>query len=178
MSPRWEPNPNIRRGRTVVYTIHAHLVFTPKYRRGPFTDEILTRCEEVMRAVCADFGTELVQFNGEPDHVHLLVHYPPRRSPCPGWSAPSRACPPGGYGWGHLPAEGWGRVPRSHPQVPLGRALLVSLVLRRLVRRSAAVHHQGVHRAAETSALTCGPEQSREAIPLGRERPRFLARSR
>ena len=78
MSPRWEPNPNIRRGRTVVYTLHAHLVFTPKYRRGPFTDEILARCEEIMRAVCADFETELVEFNGERDHVHLLVHYPPK----------------------------------------------------------------------------------------------------
>lgn len=78
MSPRWEPNPNIRRGRTVVYTLHAHLVFTPKYRCGPFTDEILRRCEEVMRVVCADFETELVEFNGERDHVHLLVHYPPK----------------------------------------------------------------------------------------------------
>ncbi|WP_329347765.1 IS200/IS605 family transposase [Streptomyces sp. NBC_01261] len=58
----------------------AHLVFTPKYRRGPFTDEILRRCEEVMRAVCADFETELVEFNGERDHVHLLVHYPPKVS--------------------------------------------------------------------------------------------------
>jgi putative transposase len=54
------------------------LVFTPKHRRGPFTDEILRRCEEVMRAVCADFETELVEFNGERDHVHLLVHYPPK----------------------------------------------------------------------------------------------------
>jgi putative transposase len=80
MSPRWEPNPDIRRGRTVIYTLHAHLVFTPKYRRGPFTDEILRRCEEVMRAVCADFETELVEFNGERDHVHLLVHYPPKVS--------------------------------------------------------------------------------------------------
>jgi putative transposase len=80
MSPRWEPNPNIRRGPTVVYTLHAHVVFTPKYRRGPFTDEILTRCEEIMRAVCADFETELVEFNGERDHVHLLVHYPPKVS--------------------------------------------------------------------------------------------------
>ncbi|MFE2698683.1 IS200/IS605 family transposase [Streptomyces mirabilis] len=86
MSPRWEPNPNIRRGhravysctRVLVYTLRAHLVFTPKYRRGPFTDEILTRCEEIMRAVCADFETELVEFNGEADHVHLLVHYPPK----------------------------------------------------------------------------------------------------
>ncbi|MET8751288.1 IS200/IS605 family transposase [Streptomyces sp. NPDC004667] len=78
MSPRWEPNPNIRGGRSVVYALHAHLVFTPKYRRGPFTDEILERCEEVMRAVCADFETKLVEFNGERDHVHLLVHYPPK----------------------------------------------------------------------------------------------------
>ncbi|MGW8879976.1 IS200/IS605 family transposase [Streptomyces mirabilis] len=54
------------------------MVFTPKYRRGPFTDEILTRCEDTMRAVCADFETELVEFNGEADHVHLLVHYPPK----------------------------------------------------------------------------------------------------
>ena len=54
------------------------MVFTPKYRRGPFTDVILTRCEETMRSVCADFETELVEFNGERDHVHLLVHYPPK----------------------------------------------------------------------------------------------------
>jgi len=54
------------------------LVFTPKYRRGPFTDEILTRCEEVMRDVCTDFDAELREFNGESDHVHLLVHYPPK----------------------------------------------------------------------------------------------------
>lgn len=78
MSPRWEPNPNIRRGRSVVYTLHAHLVFTPKYRRGPFNHEILSRCETIMAQVCDDFGAELVEFNGETDHVHLLVHYPPK----------------------------------------------------------------------------------------------------
>ena len=31
-----------------------------------------------MRNICADFGAELREFNGEADHVHLLVHYPPR----------------------------------------------------------------------------------------------------
>ncbi|MEO3793219.1 IS200/IS605 family transposase [Nonomuraea sp. B10E15] len=78
MSPRWEPDPDIRRGRSVVYSLHAHLVFTPKYRRGVFTDEILRRCEEIMIEVCDSFGAELVEFNGEHDHVHLLVHYPPK----------------------------------------------------------------------------------------------------
>ncbi|MFF1262369.1 MULTISPECIES: IS200/IS605 family transposase [unclassified Streptomyces] len=54
------------------------MVFTPRYRRGPFSDEILTRCEEIMRTVCADFETELAEFNGERNHVHLLVHDPPK----------------------------------------------------------------------------------------------------
>lgn len=42
------------------------------------TDIMLTRCEEIMREVYADFEAELMQFNGEDDHVHLLVHYPPK----------------------------------------------------------------------------------------------------
>lgn len=78
MSPRWESNPDIRRGRSVVHTLHAHLVFVPKDRRSVFTDEILTRCEEIMREVCAKANAELREFNGERDHVHLLVHYPPQ----------------------------------------------------------------------------------------------------
>lgn len=78
MSPRWEPNPDIRRGRSVVSTLHAHLVFVPKCRRGVFTDETLTRCEEIMREVCAKAHAELREFDGEADHVHLLVHYPPQ----------------------------------------------------------------------------------------------------
>ena len=38
----------------------------------------LTRLEEIMRAVCADFECELVEFNGEDNHVHLLVNFPPK----------------------------------------------------------------------------------------------------
>jgi putative transposase len=77
MSPRWAPDPDIRRGRSVVHNLHAHLVFTTKYRRGALTDPILTHCQQVMADVCADFGATLTDFNGETDHVHLLVHYPP-----------------------------------------------------------------------------------------------------
>ncbi|GAA4996630.1 hypothetical protein GCM10023317_26350 [Actinopolymorpha pittospori] len=29
-----------------------------------------------MRDVCTDFGAELREFNGDTDHVHLLLHYP------------------------------------------------------------------------------------------------------
>lgn len=67
-----------RRGRHVVSAMHVHLVFVTKCRRGVFNDEMLTRCEEIMRKVCEDFDAELKEFNGERDHVHLLVHYPPK----------------------------------------------------------------------------------------------------
>ena len=78
MSPRWEAAPDIRRSAHVVYNLHVHLVFVTKYRRGVFTLAMLQRCEEVMRAVCADFEAEIKEFNGERDHVHLLVQYPPK----------------------------------------------------------------------------------------------------
>ncbi|MGP4013018.1 IS200/IS605 family transposase [Streptomyces sp. 4N124] len=78
MSPRWEAEPDIRRSAHVVYHLHAHLVFVTKYRRGVFTPEMLERCEGIMSDVCADFEAELKEFNGERDHVHLLVHYPPK----------------------------------------------------------------------------------------------------
>jgi putative transposase len=53
------------------------LVFVTKYRHGVFTSRHLDRMEQIMGAVCADFGAELREFNGEADHVHLLVNYPP-----------------------------------------------------------------------------------------------------
>lgn len=58
--------------------MHAHLVFVTKYRHNVFTSRHLERCEEIMRAVCADFETELTEFNGEANHVHLLVNFPPK----------------------------------------------------------------------------------------------------
>jgi REP element-mobilizing transposase RayT len=65
--------PDVRRGRSVVYTLHAHLVFVPKYRRKVFTYTLLARCEEIMRQVCVDFGSELREFNGEPDHIRQYL---------------------------------------------------------------------------------------------------------
>ncbi|MFG2886458.1 transposase, partial [Streptomyces sp. NPDC048297] len=51
-----------RRGRHVVSAMHVHLVFVTKCRRGVFNEEMLTRCEEIMRKVCEDFEAELMEF--------------------------------------------------------------------------------------------------------------------
>jgi putative transposase len=69
---------NIRTGRQCVFVLHAHLVFVTKYRHRVFSDTHLERMEEIMRAVCADFECEMVEFNGENNHVHLLVNFPPK----------------------------------------------------------------------------------------------------
>jgi putative transposase len=42
-----------------------------------FTGEVLTDLRGIFAAVCRDFNAELVEFDGEDDHVHLLVNYPP-----------------------------------------------------------------------------------------------------
>lgn len=52
-------------------------MFVIKYRRDVFDMEMLNLCEQVMAQVCADFDATLAEFNGEQDHVHLLVQYPP-----------------------------------------------------------------------------------------------------
>jgi putative transposase len=48
------------------------------YRRNAFSKKMLTCCEEVIRKVYENFEADLNKFNGEEDHVHLLVHYPPK----------------------------------------------------------------------------------------------------
>lgn len=71
-------NNDIRRGRHCVFSLHVHLVFVTKYRRGVFTKEILDDLHLVFASVCTDFEAELMEFDGEHDHVHLLVNYPPK----------------------------------------------------------------------------------------------------
>ena len=66
-----------RRGRSVVSALHVHLVFVTKYRRGVLTDRAHTVLNDAFRGVCAEFDSVLKEVNGEDDHVHLLIEYPP-----------------------------------------------------------------------------------------------------
>ena len=68
----------IRHGRHCTFNLHVHLVFVTKYRRGVFTKTILSELNTIFDNVCRDFESQLIEFNGEDDHVHLLVSYPPK----------------------------------------------------------------------------------------------------
>lgn len=69
---------NIRAGRHCVFRLHAHLVFVTKYRGKILSSKVLLYMQDLMVDICTQFEVELVEFNGESDHVHLLIHYPPK----------------------------------------------------------------------------------------------------
>ena len=73
-----QENNDIRHGRHCVFQMHVHLVFVTKYRGEVFTKEVLGDLEGIFSGVCNDFEAELVEFDGEQDHVHLLVNYHPK----------------------------------------------------------------------------------------------------
>lgn len=69
---------DIRHGRHCVFNLHTHLVFLTKYRRHVFTKTILEDMRRMFTKICQDFEAELIEFEGEDNHVHLLVNYPPK----------------------------------------------------------------------------------------------------
>jgi len=132
----------IRTGRHCVFALHAHLVFVTKYRHKVFTDRHLTRLEEIMRAICADFESELVEFNGETNHVHLLVNFPPK-------VAISKLV-------NSLKGVSSRRMRQEFPELVRHywqAQRLWSVVLRRFGRRCSDQRSAAVHRAAEPSGL-------------------------
>jgi putative transposase len=60
-----------------VYNLTAHAVFVAKYRKPVFTDILLSELESIFVSILKTRGCELLEFNGEKDHVHLLVSYRP-----------------------------------------------------------------------------------------------------
>lgn len=76
----WSMNESsdLRRGRHVVHNLNAHLVFVTKYRRAAITERVFAVLKAAWESVCRDFGGTLTEANYEPDHVHLLVAYPPK----------------------------------------------------------------------------------------------------
>jgi putative transposase len=71
---------DIRHGRHCVFQLHVHLVFVTKYRRRVFDRDAIERLRVIFSKVCTDFEAQLVGIDGEDNHVHLLVNYPPKHS--------------------------------------------------------------------------------------------------
>lgn len=63
------------------YSIHFHLVACTKYRRKCITQPMLSRLKEIFSETLQKWQGELIEFNGEADHVHLLISVNPKVQP-------------------------------------------------------------------------------------------------
>jgi putative transposase len=57
--------------------MRVHVGIVTKFRHAAYPHAHVRWMEEIMRLVCADLECEIVEFNGEGNHVHLLVNFPP-----------------------------------------------------------------------------------------------------
>ena len=60
------------------YRLEYHLVLATKYRKPCITPEMLQYLKEECSRLLALSGTELLEVNGEADHIHLLISAPPQ----------------------------------------------------------------------------------------------------
>ena len=67
-----------RRGRHSVTRLVVHLIFTTKYRRKVFDGRMIGQLREAFDSACEKLECRIIEFDGEEDHVHLLVEYPPK----------------------------------------------------------------------------------------------------
>ena len=69
-----------RRQRHSVTELKMHLVCVTKYRRSVFTGESIDLIEKSFREVAEKMNFQVLEFNGEGNHVHALIEYPPKLS--------------------------------------------------------------------------------------------------
>ncbi len=62
----------------VVFSCKYHVVWCPKYRRDVLVNGADTRLKEIMRQVCFETESEILEMEVMPDHVHLLVEVDPQ----------------------------------------------------------------------------------------------------
>ena len=68
---------NNRSKSNAVFNIKLHIVFVTKYRRKTLTPEVLDYLRQAFSDCLTAWNCSLVEFGGEPDHVHLLIDIHP-----------------------------------------------------------------------------------------------------
>ena len=71
---------DIRHGRHCASALNVHLVFGTKYRRGVLDSRALEWLPSHFARICERMEARLLACDGEDDHIHLLIEYPPKLS--------------------------------------------------------------------------------------------------
>ena len=68
--------------RTCVYDLRFHLVFVTKYRKAIFdTEEKQTELTALLMSFAEKNGSTIEAVEVMPDHVHLVLSFPPKLAP-------------------------------------------------------------------------------------------------
>ncbi|MEG4173003.1 MULTISPECIES: IS200/IS605 family transposase [unclassified Microcoleus] len=69
---------NYRSNKNVVYSCKYHIVWCQKYRRKVLIEGVDARLKEILLEVATECGSELIEMEVMPDHIHLLVECDPQ----------------------------------------------------------------------------------------------------
>ena len=72
----------IIKNRTNVYDFNFHVVFVTKYRKQIFTtDELRDDMKQIINQLAHDRNFTIEHLEVMPDHVHMLISFPPTETP-------------------------------------------------------------------------------------------------
>ena len=69
-----------RRLSHAIWCCEYHIVWVPKYRYWILKGQVKQEIEKTIHVYCGRLDCEVVELNVQPDHVHLLLKMPPKRS--------------------------------------------------------------------------------------------------
>ena len=61
-----------------VFSLQYHLILVVKHRRQVFTDDISNRAREIFEYISPNYKIELIEWNHDEDHVHILFKGQPK----------------------------------------------------------------------------------------------------
>ena len=68
--------------RRYVYNFHYHLIWVTKYRHKTFSDDQLSNeMKDILYQVAKDNNIIIERMEVMPDHVHVLISFPPSKAP-------------------------------------------------------------------------------------------------
>ncbi|AUS99083.1 IS200/IS605 family transposase [Nostoc sp. CENA543] len=70
----------VRKGSHSVFSVRLHFVFVTHYRRKALNAEMLNRLTQMIEQVSNKMDCQLIEFNGESDHIHILLDFHPKNS--------------------------------------------------------------------------------------------------
>lgn len=68
----------VTHGRGYVYSIQYHIVWCVKYRKKILTPKIENKLIKILNKIANDNNFQILECNGDLDHIHLLVNCSPQ----------------------------------------------------------------------------------------------------